>query len=529
MKTRLPQKLIPALLGLTCACAVGLNATVHAQEITGTNQVALTDFDTSTAGWDYGYFYSWGWDANGQYTNGTWLVNRYYTDPSINPTNGPTVMSYAFTNAPFYDLITTNSGAGYGTGFGGPLNWNYDFAMLSTNLADYILSFDARVEGLADGQSTANGQFQLQWNYGSKFFQNNFNFQPGSNWTHFATTLDEIGNEGGTVSNWVYMLQNSQLSALQFNINLDHPNSQFGWDDYNFILVDNLKLEVLQYAGPPPPPPPTVPFAILDWNLDDKPGWGYYGGYNWSQNSYLPTFTYSATAAGLGVGGSIGWVLTMDNSALAAPNTPAWSGGGTGGGGPVDYSRFGSGDLKAYQISFDSRAEGLNPTRTDPTTCRLQLFLDSPNGNMRVDFDVPGGSNWVTTTYLLSEGSFGTGSKAMFATNYNTITGLRTQWQIENSSSEADWGYDADNALIVDNIKLVYNAVGCPPLTITPNGSDVILSWEPLNTLGYAKVQKAPNITGPYDDVPGATNSPVTLPAASATGFFRTKWVPPTQ
>jgi hypothetical protein len=292
--------------------------------------------------------------------------------------------------------------------------------------------------------------------------------------------------------------------------------------------MDNIKLEVLQYANPPLPPPPTVPLAILDWNLDDKAGWGYFGGYNWSANSFLPTFTYSATN-GVGVGGSNGWVLAMDNSALAAPNTPAWSGGGTGGGGPVDYARFASGDLKAYQISFDSRAEGLNPNRTDPTTCRLQLFLDSPNGNMRVDFNVPGGSNWVTTTYSLNDGSFGTGSKEMFATNYNTITELRTQWQIENASSEADWAYDIDNALIVDNIKLVYNAVACPPLTITPDGSDVTLSWGPINTLGSVKVQRATSINGPYEDVPGATSSPVTLPAANATGFFRTKWVPPTQ
>ena len=46
-----------------------------------------------------------------------------------------------------------------------------------------------------------------------------------------------------------------------------------------------------------------------------------------------------------------------------------------------------------------------------------------------------------------------------------------------------------------------------------------------LNAIGYVQVQRAANITGPYTNLPGATNSPVTLPAVNAGGFFRTQWV----
>lgn len=215
----------------------------------------------------------------------------------------------------------------------------------------------------------------------------------------------------------------------------------------------------------------------------------------------------------------------MDNSALAPPNTPAWAGGGTGGGGPADYSRFASGDLKAYRITFDASAEGLNPLRELPTTCRLQLFLDSPNGNMRIDFDVPAETNWTTTNYLLSDGTFGVGTRAMFTTNYNTISALRTRWQIENAHSEADWSYDNDNALVVDNIKLLYLSPACPPLQVTYSGTNIIVTWAQPSS-GTAKLQSATTVTGPYTDVPGAT-SPYTTPVSSAPKYFRTIGVPP--
>jgi hypothetical protein len=258
--------------------------------------------------------------------------------------------------------------------------------------------------------------------------------------------------------------------------------------------------------------------------MDDKPMYGGWGGYNWSQNSSLPTFTWSPANAGAGVGGSNAWILAMDNSALAPPNTPAWAGGGTGDNGPTDYSLFDSGDLKDYTITFDARAEGLNPNKMDATICRLQLFLDIAGNNMRLDFNLPAGSNWVTTTYTLNQGAVGLGSKPSFATNY-TVTALRIQSQIENAASEGDWSFDTDNLLAVDNIKIQRVYIGLPPLRITTATNNVVVTWaQPSN--GTAKLQSANSVNGTYSDVSGAT-SPYVIPIASAPKFFRTQWVPP--
>ena len=537
MKIRLPENLRAALLGLACAWAVGLNPAAHAQ-ITGTNQITFTDFDNTSVSWSYGYFYSWNVPGTPP-EPGTWLVDKNYTDAFIDPTNGPICLSYTFTNAPYQGPVETNS-AGYGTGFGFPLSWGYDPAIFSsTDLADYLFSFDARVAGLAPGQSSASCEIQPMIFAGGKILQKNIGYTAGTNWAHFTFTLADGGFADGTT---YASFTNGQASVSELRVghNNHMPHDAFGWDDYNAVLLDNLKLEVRQYAGPPPPPPPTVSFPILDWNMDDKPMWYTYGGYSWSQNSYLPIFTYDGAAAGYGVSGGNAWILQMDNSALAPPNTPQWAGGGTGGGGPVNFSQFDTADLGAYRFTCDVRMEGINlgnPDKTN-TTCAMQLFLDAPDDTLqppdantdpdlmvRLDFPITAGTNVEHLSFLLKSGTPGAGAKANFTSHYNTIVGLRTQWQIENANSGADWEFDANNALVVDNLKLDRIYPACPPLTITRSGNDVVLSWGTLNAVGYAKVQRAANLTGPYLDVPGATNSPVTLPAASASGYFRTQWV----
>jgi hypothetical protein len=151
-KHTFPRRTASAFLSLILGVSVFIHKPLFAQGIAGTNEVGYSDFDAGGV-WGYGYFYSWGWPGGSQFTNGTWTYNYSYTDPSL--TNGPLVGAYYFTNVMMGDLMT-NSGAGYGTGFGGPVRpGSYGFFDLSTNLDDYIFSFDARVEGLAPGQTTA--------------------------------------------------------------------------------------------------------------------------------------------------------------------------------------------------------------------------------------------------------------------------------------------------------------------------------------------------------------------------------------
>jgi hypothetical protein len=365
---------------------------------------------------------------------------------------------------------------------------------------------------------------QVQIYAGAKILQKNLVYNPGSNWAHFAFSLDDGSFADGTTAA-TFTNGLASISDIRFNVNVHMPHGEFGWDDYNVILVDNMKLSVVQFSGPPPPPPPQVAFTMLDWNMDDKPLWYTYGGYAWSQNSFVPLVTYATNQSdmtGFGTGGSNAWWIQMDNSLLADPNTPQWAGGGTGGGGPVDFSLFNTADIKAYRLSFDARVQGL--TADISTTCALQVFLDSTNGNLRLDFPVTAGSNWTHISYLLNQGSAGIGSKSAFATNYATYTELRLQWQIENATS-ADWGFDADNGFIVDNIKLERLVVGCPPLVVSTSGTNIVVTWSQPSS-GTAKLQSATTVNGTYSDVGGAS-SPYVTPIAGGPKYFRTQWVPP--
>ena len=69
----------------------------------------------------------------------------------------------------------------------------------------------------------------------------------------------------------------------------------------------------------------------------------------------------------------------------------------------------------------------------------------------------------------------------------------------------------------------VFSLSFAPPLTITPSGSNGILSWPSnfagFNYTGYA-LQAAPAITGTFTNLPGAT-SPYTNPITGAQQFFR--------
>jgi hypothetical protein len=156
--------------------------------------------------------------------------------------------------------------------------------------------------------------------------------------------------------------------------------------------------------------------------------------------------------------------------------------------------------------------------------------MDAPGGNYRADFALLAGTNWTTTSYTLNQGAFDTGGgrlpKSAFTTNYN-VTALRFQAQIENAASGTDWGFDTDNVLIVDNLKLERIYVGCPPLTIVTSGVNLVVTWAPPST-GTVKLQSAPAPNGAWTEVPGAT-SPYTTPAAGAPKYFRTIWVPPAQ
>ena len=533
---KISRTLKAALLGLTCTCS-GFTITGHAQHVpNGTNEIAFANFDVAVPGWDYGYFYS---DGN---IGGTWTTDRFYTEP---PDNTNIVFRYTFDTTVFAGFSSW-----WGTGFGMPVPWVGDPAAFnSLDLADYILSFDARVEGLDVDKTSANCVMEFRLGVGSTWaLVRALPYNPGSNWTHFVFNFDQgsyIGADGQPTTSYTTFTNGvaTGITTVQFNQNQNAP-TQFGGDADNVIYMDNIKLEVLQYAGPPPPPPPRQPVTIFDYNFDDRPLWyawnAFPGGTGWSQNANLASYWVINNAVGAGVAGSQAYIMAMDNSLIAAdpPGLPQWAGGNTGGGGPVNYAPLSSAQMKDYQIRFDARVEGLADGQTE-TPATVQLYFRAPDDTLqppdsnteadvplRYNIDVSGiSSNWVTFVVSLKDGSVNDGSLTNFSMHLSAINLIDFQFQIQNPHNTTLWGLDADNQIIIDNFKLERLVTGTPPLNIQIIGNDAVVSWESPTT-GTAKLQSASTANGTYADVIGAT-SPHTNAISAAPKYFRTQWVAP--
>lgn len=537
MKAKLIQRPKAALLALACACAAGFTIPVHAQ-IIGTNQIAFNDFDAGGHSWSYGFAYQWGFPGTPPNGADYYQVDQDYTDPLLDPTNGPVVCRFAFSNT-LWSVVIPGGGNGWGEGLN--MNWTgipTDFT--SPLLTDYIVSFDARVEGLLPGETIADGrlEFRLQAPGGPNGYAlyKLIPFSPGSNWAHFVFTLDEGGFDQGTsAASFAEGVTNGITSVLAQYV-MNEPDKKMGFDDNNVLLVDNIKLQVIQYAGPVVVPP-KYGVAILDWNFDDKPLWYGNGGYAWSQNAYQPSSVYNIAEPTTGVGGSNAWTILMNNTNLAPPNTPQWAGTGMGGGGPGNYTPFNTSDRASYRITFDARVEGMAPDKTTIYGIEHAVHLRTPDDTLlpadgdtnpdelvRLNFAFNVQSNWTTYTFTLNQGAVGGGSLANFTDHFSQISEVAVEWGIPNANS-TDWEFDENNKVIFDNYKLERVYVATPPLSVEKVGSNVVVSWAQPNT-GTAKLQSSATVNGTYTDVAGAI-SPYSTPISGGPKYFRTKWVAP--
>jgi hypothetical protein len=513
---------------LSLLAGVGLACVAASAQIT-TNVLSLTTFDSAAGSpWSYGYFYG----NNGL---GTQTVDRgYYFPEDVDMTNA--VYRYSF------DITDLAGTTAWGTGTGAPLfRADTDPALfVSGDRADYILTFDAKAVGLAAGQTAANGEMQFQFyrkdenGQDVNFTQVNIPFQPTAEWKTFRFALDE-GSLGAGTLDADFAAHHAEVSDIRFNINFHEPFNAYGYDADNEFLLDNVKLEAISRPVVTTPTP-TYTKTILDWNMDDKPVWYQYQ-YDWSANDNHATFA-GANAAGSnteGVNGSTAWSLAMDSTSLGG-NTPSYAGGGSGGGGPVDYTLFDTGDLSAYRVTFDARVAGL-AEGVQSTTTVLQVHLDAADDTINVDENTDAdalgrfdfqigrvGLEWQTYTFQLNKAGADAAAKQAFAQYFNKIVGLRTQWQIENATS-ADWGFDSDNVLYLDNIKIERVYEGLAPLTFASEGTDLVLNWADAAT-GTTTLQAATNLDGPYTNVT-TDGTTYRTPMTGDHRFFRLAWTAP--
>ncbi|HYE33471.1 MAG TPA: hypothetical protein VEH27_18755 [Methylomirabilota bacterium] len=527
---KIAQKALLSLSGLALATAFG---TAQAQQVT-TNTLSVTTFDPeASANGSYGYFY--GNTIDGVTYGSQSVQAQFYAPEDVDLTNG--MWRYTFDNT---DL---NGAAGYGTGTGGGLfvgNTTTDM-FTSTNREDYRITFRARVEGLAEGQTSAQGEMQVSFWYPNpegganlRSLQVNLPFAPTAEWRTYTYDLSE-GSFAENTSERTFAANGTNTTDLRFNVNFHDPHNRFGYDAENVLMLDDVAIQLV--AQPKAPEVPKYGVPILAWNFDDTNLWFEYH-YQWSQNTINPVSSAEANVNGgapntVGKDGTGGWLLNLDTTDLASM-PPQWAGGGTGGGGPADYTLFDTNDLAQYRIVFDGRVSGLAEGRTEATTV-LQLHIDAADDTLaadedttadsvgRLDIQLPGvTTNWQTFSYTLNKGVFAQGSKENFAKAVGNITAVRTQWQIENLGDVNLWGYDAENSFTIDNVRLerLYpvQAGGNPGrITATLQGQNLVLTWNATN----AKLQSTSDLQNPnWTDVTGATSG-YSTPVTGARRFFR--------
>lgn len=528
MKRSIAQKSLSVLGAAALLGGFASLGATNASAQTSTNLLSFTSFDAEAASpWSYGYFY--GNNGLGFYEN-----NRsYYLPEDFELTNA--FYFYAF------DLTDLAGTAAYGTGTGAPLFLNDPAGFITGERANYIFTFDARVEGLAEGQTSGNGEMQVQFYMPGetdavKVLQINLPFLPTTEWTTFRFTLDQ-GSISGDSSEASFSTNFNAMSEIRFNVNFHEPHNQFGYDGPNALFVDNVKVEVVD--RPTTPPVETTPVIMAEWNFDDKTVWYEYN-YNWVSPGGEPLVQTAGNNANgavvndLGRDGSSAWFLNIDNSVYAS-SVASYAGAGTGGGGPVDLTLFNSTNLADYRITFDARIEGLAPERTTGTSALLQFFLDAPDDTVQpvdentdndllvqLNFPIPLLSvEWQTYSFLLSKGNLGGGTKERFAELLSAINGLRTQWQLENATDFAVWGYDADNTLVIDNFKLerLIPVASEPTLNLAQEGNQLVLSWIAPDGSNI-RLQSAETLGGEWSDVTDATSG-YTVETTGSSRFFR--------
>jgi hypothetical protein len=485
-----------------------------------TNLISNTSFEANgRPRYSYPYEYVYG----GPNPGSSQVLDTAYFDP--NDTLQTNAMAqFTFDTSAFLDYPLIYPGAGYGFGFGGKGNFSGDASTFtSTNLSDYVLSFDLRVEGLSEGLHSANGEFQLRFDApddtlqppdadtaSDVLLQVNLPVTGLSNWTHQVLTLDQGRIGDGSLQKFAQF--KTRIENVNFGFNWNNAGDYFGFDADNGIYMDNIRLELVQGQNNGTPAGGTE-IPVLDWNFDDKPIFSNYQ-YAYSPNNSWPDFIALANIDPFGVGGSNANVLTFDSSTFTN-GIPAYAGAGTGFHGPIDKAQFTTGDLALYRLKFDYNVAGLAPGITSTPGHLVLTFHAGNTPLLSIGYDVALTTNWQSFSSLLKSGSLVSGSPSLFAANLANINEVQADFNV--TAVPGDFGMDADNRVALDNFKLSRVVTSAPALTIARTGANIVVTWP-----GTGILQSATSISGPYTDVSGAT-SPYIAPLQTGAKFFRTR------
>jgi hypothetical protein len=543
---------------------VSIAGVVSAVSAQTTNIILQTDFDNDAGEGnfnnDYGYCVA-GSSAGsslagytGGITAGVGVGGTYANSISPNYTLLPSDPNYTNASVSYVYAVVGN-----GTQFGGPITAITPTAVLGS----FILSADLQVSGLLPQLTNADVyitkvQFIDSSNNVLFDFGGDVGFV-GSNYVHIAVPLSSLSYGGGypynphDATHPITDFTNAAVvgSIASFTVefaveglpvgviggtgtNLISP--PFGFTSTGVLNVDNIELIQTGNTVPTPTQEKLIWQADFDTTFPNVGGFGFH----YRDGTDNATGTLSTNLTG-GVGGSASLEYTVDLSSWSGSPPTSYSGFGVGATeNPLPYTLSDT-NQASYRVYLSAKVGGVNAGVTNVPGVMDLLFRVPPgtltpsNSTEAVVFDLNPTMTFTTNwqSYVFNNMPIGVnngGSQALFNQHVSQVNQLSVQVVPQGSPNVATlFGYDANNTVDIDNIKVVELVTGLPPVSVTHTAGQINVYWTDPTTGGTAQLQSSTNVAGPYLNVAGegsGANSPYTVPAGAAHQFFRTIWVP---
>lgn len=445
---------------------------------------------------------------------------------------------------------------GQGSDFGNPIT-----AITPTSLMNsFVLSADIQVLGLLPQLSNADvtiSKVQCLSNNTVLFDFNGDAGYAGSNYTHIAVPLSSLtygaapGDPAplypvsaftnativGSIDGFTIEFQVRGLVGTIGGTGTNQIQPVFGFTTNGMLNVDNI--ELVQTGNTVPTP--MVEKIIWQANFDTTfPNNGIYA-FNYRDGNNSATGTLSTNLAG-GAGGSASAEYTVDLSSWSGSPPGVYSGFGVGAiESPLPYT-LDTSNGASYRVYLSAKVGGVSTGVTNVPGVMDLLFevppgtLSPSNSAEAVIFDLSPTMTFTTNwqSYVFDNMPVGVnngGSQALFNQHFSQVNQLQVQVVPQGNPNIATlFGYDNNNTVDIDNIKVVQLVPGLTPLTVVRTNNQVQVVWTDPATGGTAQLQSATNVAGPYANVSGASSaaaaSPYTVPSGSRQQFFRTVWVP---
>jgi len=311
----------------------------------------------------------------------------------------------------------------------------------------------------------------------------------------------------------------------------------FGFTSTGSLVVDNIELIQTGNTVPTPMQEQIIWQANFDTTFPNNADYGFQ--YRDGTDNATGILT---TNMGGGLGGGNSLEYTVDLSSWSSTPPVSYSGFGVGATeSPLPFV-LASANKASYRVYVSAEAGGIlaGASTNIPAVLDL-LFLVPPgaespsNASPVVVLDLNPSltltTNWQSFVFdNMAIGVNNGGSQALFNQYVSMVNQMQVQMVAQgNPNLGTIFGYDDDNTVDIDNIKVVQLVPGLPPVSVTSTAGQVNVYWTDPPTGGSAQLQSSASVAGPYVNVAGAASgaaSPYTVPAGGSQQFFRTIWVP---